>query len=477
MKLSEFSLPCIKLPNSNYIYENRKNELSNLNESTYEIKGLLNDMKENEHRTTNFATILYIEENNYEKISMDSIKSKLKKDFSLNKYLFVNSRNNTPFESERNLIQSLTASIARNKSFVTEMIKNKKFVSLNKPKALEYLKKMYGKYTNNYNGDITSMASMDSKKSKIDYDNNSINSINNNNTRSERKRKPKNLIGNKTLRSYNSFKYEEINSVNYEDKVYSNYKYLRDNLQEIKPKNKNKRKKEKKDNNNSNFYDKTFNFNNSFENNKISTLSPKEINKTLDTLNETEKIICSYKKKLNEIKTSVQEKERKYKDYENEKLKVNTTKKELNVLYEIMSIKLGTIQSTKKHKFYGDIFEKSKKIALNYKQIFDNKIDSIQKYISHIHIIEKDIYNKHREISEKIQGINETNKGCSYLAKNEIKKDVNNLMKKVKNENKIIDNLYDNNYDDDDNNELIEEIKNKFNDIAQEINKEKEDFE
>ena len=82
----------------------------------------------------------------------------------------------------------------------------------------------------------------------------------NNNTRSERKRKPKNLIGNKTLRSYNSFKYEEINSVNYEDKVYSNYKYLRDNLQEIKPKNKNKRKKGKKDNNNSNFYDKTFNF-------------------------------------------------------------------------------------------------------------------------------------------------------------------------------------------------------------------------
>ena len=126
-------------------------------------------MKINEHRTTNFATILYIEENNYEKMPMDSIKLKLRKDFNLNKNMFVNSRNNTPFESERNLIQSMHASIARNKSFITEIINNKKYVSLNQPKALEYLQKMYGKYTTNINGDITSMASLDSKKCKIDF--------------------------------------------------------------------------------------------------------------------------------------------------------------------------------------------------------------------------------------------------------------------------------------------------------------------
>ena len=139
MKLNELSqnfelkntLSSLRLPTNpnNIPYESRNNIQNNINKYIYEIKGLLKDMKENEHRTTNFATILYIEENNYEKMSMDALKLKLKKDFSLNKNMFVNSRNNTPFESERNLIQSMHASISRNKSFIKEIIKNKKYVS------------------------------------------------------------------------------------------------------------------------------------------------------------------------------------------------------------------------------------------------------------------------------------------------------------------------------------------------------------
>ena len=468
MKISDFHLPSILLPKTqdNSVKETQKNELSNLNENIYEIKGLLKDMKENEHRTTNFATILYIEENNYEKLSMDSIKIKLKKDFNLNKNLFVNSKYNTPFESERSLIQSMSISIARNKSFITEIINKKKYVSLNKPKTIEYLKRMYGKYTSNNNGDVTSLASVDSKRTKIVFDDN----------KSEKKRKPKNFIGNKTVRTYNSINYEEIVSDNEEERIYNNYKYLRDNLREMNPKNK-KGKKAKKENINSNIDEKSDCDHSSDDNDKTSSLSNKEIDKTLNALNETEKIISSYKNKLNEIKSYIDEKERKYIDFKNRKLNVNSIKNELNVLYEIMSIKLGTIQSTKKHKFYGSIFAKSKQIVLNYKYLFDNKIENIQKNLAQMNMIESDIINNNKKISEEMKGINKADNGSSYLAKSEIKKDFNNLMKKMKDETKNIGNLYDNDSDKKNNVEFIEEIKNKFNDIAQEISQEKEYFE
>ena len=91
--------------------------------------------------------------------------------------------------------------------------------------------------------------------------------------------------------------------------------------------------------------------------------------------------------------------------------------------------------------------------------------------------IETDIFNKHSEIMEEMKDIHQTYNGCNYLSKNEIKKDVNNMIKKVKYEKKIIGNLYGNNLGGDNNFELIEEIANKFNDIAQEISQEKEDFE
>jgi hypothetical protein len=90
--------------------------------------------------------------------------------------------------------------------------------------------------------------------------------------------------------------------------------------------------------------------------------------------------------------------------------------------------------------------------------------------------IKANLFNILREINDKIQEIDETNKGNKYLVKNEIKKDINNLMKSMKNENKIIDNLcvsneFDNDTDD------IEEMKTKFNNIAIEINQEKEIYE
>ena len=477
MKLNELSqnfelkntLSSLRLPTNpnNIPYESRNNIQNNINKYIYEIKGLLKDMKENEHRTTNFATILYIEENNYEKMSMDALKLKLKKDFSLNKNMFVNSRNNTPFESERNLIQSMHASISRNKSFITEIIKNKKYVSLNQPKALEYLKKMYGKYTSTFNGDITSMASIDSKKSKINF---------NDNTRSERKLRSKNLIGNKTLRSNCINKYEDIIGDEEEQKI----KYLKDNLQEIKPKNGKKNGKNGKNEKSNNFFEKNLNISKNIEQTKKNpslSLFIKEIDNSINTFDDTQKIISSYKAKLNQLKLNIKDKESKIKDYENAKINVNSIQKQLNILYEIMTIKLGTIQSTKEHKYYGEIFPKAKNLALNYKFLFDNKIDDIKKNMFEMNSIKSD-FNKKNEIIPEIRNIdiNEIDKGIIYLVKNEIKKEANNIIKKMRNDI-IIDNLSDDEFNNNDINVFIEEIKKKFNDIAQEITEEKEIFE
>ena len=481
MKLNELSqsfelkntLSSLRLPTNpnNIPLENRNNEQKNISKDLYEIKNLLKDMKENEHRTTNFATILYIEENNYQKMSMDALKLKLKKDFSANKNMFVNSRNNTPFESERNLIQSMHASISRNKSFITETIKNKKFVSLNEPKALEYLKKMYGKYTNNYNGDITSMASIDSKKSKVNVSNSN---------RSERKIKSKNLIGNKTLRNNGNNKYEDNIPNEEEQKI----QYLKDNLKEVKPNN---RKKNGKNEKMQNYFNKNLDYffpknPDDNKNNQSPSLSLfiKEIDKSINSLDDTEKIISSYKTKLNQLKSHIKEKEKQFKDYENAKINVNSTHKQLNILYDIMTIKLGTIQSTKEHKYYGDIFPKAKNLALNYKFLFDQKVNDIKKKLSEMNSIRSDFLNKNNEIIKEIKNINineTTDDGVNYLSKNEMKKDVNNLIKKIKNDNILIDNISDDELDNNDNNSLIEEIKKKFNDIAQEITEEKEIFE
>ena len=137
----------------------------------------------------------------------------------------------------------------------------------------------------------------------------------------------------------------------------------------------------------------------------------------------------------------------------------------------MMGIKLGIIQSTKKHKYYGEFFPKSKNLSLNYKLLFDKRIDNIKKKLSQVYSIKNDILNKNEVISNLIKKIYEVDNGISYIAKNDIKKEINNLMKKMR-----YDNFNGDDFDSIDNNSLIEEIKKKFNEIAQEITEEKEDF-
>jgi len=482
-------LPGLRLPNNNSTIpkgsnKRPKKEALGNDDTIQEIKDLIKDMKQNNNRTTNFSIILYMDENDYQKISIDSIKEKLKKDYSTNPEMLINSTTKCPFESLKNVLQSLNSSISRNRSFKTE-VKNKiKYVSLNTELALEYLRKMYKKYTNknpNVFSDITSLTSIDSKKTKLG-------------NKSEKKK----LLGNKTKRdSSKSNKDRQSNSDDDEDKIYSDFKYLYENLRESnKKKKKNSRKKSKKGKKgNEKIIDKNVGLtislmNDTSENNddeddktnepsapNVCPFSIEDIEKSINTINDTGKIIDSYKTKLKQIKSKIEDKERKYKDYERAKSNVISTIKELNTLYEIMSIKLGIIQSTKKNKYYGTTFEKNKKIALNYKLLFEKKTDNVKKNSNNMGLLEIEIAKKGREISQEIKNIHEGFSDNIYIAKNELKKDINNLMKKISNENKIVDGVNGNDMDYNSNNEQIEDIKKKFNDIENEINMEKEEYE
>jgi len=482
-------LPGLRLPNNNSTIpkgsnKRPKKEASGNDDTIQEIKDLIKDMKQNNNRTTNFSIILYMDENDYQKISIDSIKEKLKKDYSTNPEMLINSTTKCPFESLKNVLQSLNSSISRNRSFKTE-VKNKiKYVSLNTELALEYLRKMYKKYTNknpNVFSDITSLTSIESKKTKLG-------------NKSEKKK----LLGNKTKRdSSKSNKDKQSNSDDDEDKIYSDFKYLYENLRESnKKKKKNSRKKSKKGKKgNEKIIDKNVGLtislmNDTSENNddeddktnepsapNVCPFSIEDIEKSINTINDTGKIIDSYKTKLKQIKSKIEDKERKYKDYERAKSNVISTIKELNTLYEIMSIKLGIIQSTKKNKYYGTTFEKNKKIALNYKLLFEKKTDNVKKNSNNMGLLEIEIAKKGREISQEIKNIHEGFSDNIYIAKNELKKDINNLMKKISNENKIVDGVNGNDMDYNSNNEQIEDIKKKFNDIENEINMEKEEYE
>ena len=450
------SLSCLRLPGNP-----KENSLDNKDKSSkkdiLEIKRLLKDMKLNEHRTTNFATILYIEENSFEKTSMEAIKLKLRKDFNVNKSMFVNSKNNKPFENEGNLIRSMNTSISRNKAFTTQMINNQKYVSLNEPMALAYLKKMYKKYTINFNGDITSMASVDSKRSKFGLGDDSFTDLVN---KSERKKKTKNLIGNKHLRISSSKDEETIT-----EEQKRNIRILKENLRAKKPNNAKKEKKEKI----TDFFQQKEQAHE--EKKATNCIYYQEMDNITNILGKNQKVIASYLTKFNQLKSCIHAKDKLSQDYENEMMNIFIREKKLNLIYEAMKLKLCNIQSTKKHIYYGEFFEKSKSISPIYKAIFDKNIDIIKKNWNAISSIRAQIDNKNKEIADEIKKLGEIDNGISYPGKNEYKKEiVGSFLKRIKND------LRSEEYENTDSNARVEEAIKKFNDVANRLTQEKEDF-
>lgn len=452
----------LKLPsdknNSHYLDKSKENNEKNTsNKIIKEIKSLLTDMKQNEHRTINFATILYIVEKDYEKIPFENIKLKFRNDFKNNNKMFINKKTKIPFDSESNLIRSFNT-IKKNKLFKLEIIDNKKYISINPPKVLDYLKKMYNKYTSNYNGDISSIDSLETKETKK-----AVKKSKKNGYRSEKVKKSVNLLGNKILRIDSKIKYEE-NIMNEKEQI----QFLKDNLLDIKP---NKNKEKDKNLKITDFLEKKLNFPKIVEEKDLNpplALLIQEIDSSINAFDKAEKNLSSNKTKLKNLKLRLEEKEKLYKAYEDGKLKFDLIKNKLDILYGLLQIKLGIIQSTKKHKYYGEFFQKSKNIVLNYTFLFDEEINDIKERLSNIHSIKEKIKNENAVILEEVNKFEENSNEINYFGKKDIDNNIKGFKEKIMNEIKNRDNLFVG-YDSIGNTNLIEEIKYNFKEISIEI--------
>jgi hypothetical protein len=338
-------------------------------------------------------------------------------------------------------------------------VKKKKYISLNETQALEYLKKMYGKYTrNNGNNDITSLTSFESKKSKLDKKPNIIN-------------EKEKLIGNKTLRSQLISDIQNEDEDEDEESFISNIKHsytkLNHNETNSKKSKSTSRRRgrniRKEDN-----WDKKSNHSSIIFHNKIDSFSSLEFDNFLSSLKETTQIYSLFFNKFNEIKSLLKQKEKTIEKYNNSKDNIEMHKKEISALMEVMTLKLGIIHSIKSSKYYDQILKGCKNMAPKYKNLFDNAV----KEIKNIYSLEKEIRTKKEQISTKIKEINEIEDGIvkGNITIVGIKDDIKNWKKKLINENKNINEI-NNDYISDINN--IEELENQFNNFINEINYEK----
>ena len=474
MKLNESSksfeenyiLPNVKLRNNSSNFnkydnhvESSKKKLNNSKSLIGEIKQLLKDMKKSPIRTTNFSIILYLVEKNYKRLPVESIIKILENDFSKKPQMFINTTKNQPFEDERKFINSLNCSIRRNKSFKIETVKEKKYISLNEIHALEYLKKMYGKYTRkNVDNDITSLTSFESKKSQLDKKPNIIN-------------KKAKLIGNKTLRNQLISDDESENEDEDEESFISNIKpsYTKLNLNETNSKKSRSTSRRRGRNiRKEDIWDKKSNHSSIICHNKNDSFSSLEFDNFLSSLEKTTQIYSLFLEKFNEIKSLLQEKEKALEKYNNSKDNLEMHKKEISPLMEIMTLKLGMIHSYKSSKYYDQILKGCKYMVPKYKNLFDNAV----KEIKNIYSLEKEINAKREQISIKIKEINEIEDGGvkGNISIMEIKEDIKKWMKKLINENKNINEINNDNINDISN---IEELENQFNNYINEINHEK----
>ena len=72
-------------------------------------------MKRSEYRTTNFSLIEYFAENNFKPLNLNSLVSKLLRDYKSNPKRYVLANDNIPFKSEANFKISIQVSIKKNK--------------------------------------------------------------------------------------------------------------------------------------------------------------------------------------------------------------------------------------------------------------------------------------------------------------------------------------------------------------------------
>ena len=470
------ALPSLVLPNP----DSKKKITTKISKKAMlkEIKSLLKDMKKNDRRTTNFAIILYLVENKIDKISFSDLLSEIKEQFKDKSKIFISSSMKKPFETQKSLVFSVVSSINRNHSFKVERNEKKKerYISLIPENALKYLRKMYKKYTSD-NADI---ASISSEKSDDRFA-----------CQSEKKNTSFKFLGNKTVKKKikkekKQFKLKDKSfdsSIDSVDSDNEEYKYLKDNLKGKPAKdsdslnmifnNENMSQEENDDD----IFNKDFS---SRINNNITNFdsNPKdEIHNHISMVEENEKFLGSYKRSLQKVESKIEEKEKDMKKLDENKDNVKGLKNDLKTMHKILELKLKIVKNTTKNKYFGDTFEKNRINALAYKKISDSKIEELKKVLKEMEALEKDIISKNKEIVNEFEKMKITDTGNKCFCKKEVNDDCNELLKKVKEDNKIIENCDDDDFSNENkNNDIVNVIVEKLNDFSTKIEEEKEEF-
>jgi hypothetical protein len=471
------ALPSLVLPNP----DSKKKITTKISKKAMlkEIKSLLKDMKKNDRRTTNFAIILYLVENKIDKISFSDLLSEIKEQFKDKSKIFISSSMKKPFETQKSLVFSVVSSINRNHSFKVERNEKKKerYISLIPENALKYLRKMYKKYTSD-NADI---ASISSEKSDDRFA-----------CQSEKKNTSFKFLGNKTVKKKikkekKQFKLKDKSfdsSIDSIDSDNEEVKYLKDNLKGKPAKdsdslniifnNENMSQEEIDDD----IFNKDFS---SRINNNITNFdsNPKnEIHNHISIVEENEKFLGSYKRSLQKVESKIEEKEKAMKKLDENKDNVKGLKNDLKTMHKILELKLKIVKNTTKNKYFGDTFEKNRINALAYKKISDSKIEDLKKGLKEIEALEKDIISKNKEIVNEFEKMKITDTGNKCFCKKEVNEDCNNLLKKIKEDNKIIENCDDDGdfSNENKNNGIVNVIVEKLNDLSSKIEEEKEEF-
>ena len=421
------------------------------------ISDLLEEMKKNYYWTTNFASILYIKENNFKKVLIEDIYENIKQDFNRKEKIFLSSRTKKPFESVSSVVRSVSTSIKRNKAFIIDKINNQQYISLDLQNVLDYLNKMYYKYTND-GSDITSVSSQNSITKQVHI-------------KSENKTESMKLLGNKTLRKRTSKKYkikgismDSFDSQNSEidEKSHSTHKYRKDNSKEKRSKEVKNiiiNQEEKKVNKNNNIID-------------LISYYKKEIQNSLNAVKESKRIFDIYEASLESFQKKILEVEQKIKDYQENKNIVKKKKNELNALYKVLEMKSDIIKCYKNTKFCGPIIEENKKSVDLFMGSVKSKIKDLEEKLKEIQTLEKNIAEINNNISNEMMNIKINDSAKFYFGKNEIEKDYNYYCKKIKEGNKKYEFCSNNDSSYQKNNEIVKEITTIFNDLSLKFDKE-----
>ena len=397
-------------------------------------------MSRKQNRTTNFAVLLYIVENNFKVLSLSEIKEKIKEDYAKDSKMFINSLNTFFFESEKKVLASLNIGLTRNQAFIIKEKKDDKYVSLDYTNALKYLNRIYKKYTNVDCDDVSSIPSAKSPR-KISY-------------KSEKKEKK--FLGNKTSRKNqkkkmpNQFRISSSDSFGFEteEKSVSTYKYLKENLKpktsqinNIKKIN-NKKIKEEKENDTDDIFNKNFSFHiKGYSTENFASKHQKEITNSLNSTEEAKKIMNAYINRLKNIKSKVEERDKEIKEFKEKQDKLSKEKRDLIALYQALKSKYDAVSIMKNSKYFGDIFGKYKKNLKLYKNFTNSKIKNFKLCFQDTLKLEKSISEKDNEIfhdansTSSNKNIKNIKEGNEYL----IKKDYSNIVKNIK-ENYLIEN-------------------------------------